>query len=108
MLTVVYSGGIPRDVEGFPEGAARSVEGSLRLLPGQPREVTRDEHAHLVSIFGAKLRVIAEHRDPQPAPTAPVDPPARPPEASVRADESAAPTRRAGGSASRSTRTPRS
>lgn len=106
MRSVLYTGDTPRDVEDFPAGTVRSVEGSLRLLPGQPREVTLSECVHLASIFGDRLRVLPEHvatTSPEPAP-APVDPPARRQEAPVRADESGTPKRRAGGSATRSTR----
>jgi len=59
--------GAPLDVEGFPEGATRSVKGALRLAPGVPAHVTADEAAHLEAI-GAPVAVTP---DPPPRPEPP-------------------------------------
>ena len=58
--------GAPLDVEGFPEGAARSRKGALRLAPGVPAHVTDDEAAHLEAI-GAPVTVTSDP-PPKPAP----------------------------------------
>jgi len=46
---ILYQGPTPVQVEGFPDDAQRSVEGSLHMIPRQTKEVTEDEYAYMVA-----------------------------------------------------------
>lgn len=52
----------PIQVEGFPDGAERSVKGALHILPNATRKITEDELAFLQKAhpkLSEKLRVIS-------------------------------------------------
>lgn len=43
-IEVHYTGNVPVQIEGFPENAERSREGSLHLHPGRVHRLTKDEY----------------------------------------------------------------
>ena len=52
----------PVQVEGFPDGAKRSVKGALHIFPGATKEITEDEYAVIQEKYpkiSEKLRVIS-------------------------------------------------
>ena len=56
----------PVEHEDFPEGASRSVDGSIRLLPHFPVECTLDELKALLNA-GLPLQVLMKPEPPAPA-----------------------------------------
>ncbi len=61
---IVYHGDSPVHVEGFPKDCARSVVGSVHLLPGKGVTVTEDEYQFIKTSpeykwMAPKLKVLA-------------------------------------------------
>lgn len=59
-LVTLKAGQMPRDIDGFPEKAKRSVKGALYLTPGAYKQVTDDELTFAKSLLGDVFHIAEE------------------------------------------------